>query len=355
MPSNIPELTSVRAFAALAVILFHMYFDASNQGGFFNTVISYGHLGVDLFFILSGLILTHVYLAAWQSGTFSFLKFIRNRIARLYPLHIAMIVLFLLAYQAPRMLGAASEFEGQNWSHLPWHFLMLHAWGFTDGHSWNFPSWSISAEFFAYLAFPVTLFVAVRIPRIALLVLSVALFFAASIFAVQVIGEEITKLMFNYGIVRVFFEFFMGVAIYLMLQRYRVPGGWVRPLILASLGLIVGLSYVQADERIVVLVLGQFLAMVAQLSIEDRWNVLRHPWLVYLGEISYSTYMVHILVLICGGFLADRLGMGGALGLDLAQLAIIYVASAVLYHVVELPGRSLIRSWRATRPTSSRS
>lgn len=344
LSGNLKELTSIRAFAALVVVIFHLTFSEASPPGLANNLIADGHLGVDLFFMLSGFILTHVYVQSWRDGSFSYAKFMTNRIARVYPLHLTIIGLFMLSYGAVAMLGINSAAEGRNWAHLPWHVLLLHAWGFTDSHSWNFPSWSVSAEAFAYLFFPVSLWLVIRLRPMVSLVISVLVFFAASVFSLHVLDRPITKLMFDFGIIRVMTEFFLGMSIYLIMEKYRLPDPWIRPGAVISFIGFVALSAIQADERIIVLTMAVFLAMLAHLSTQSRTNFLRHQTMVYLGEISYATYMVHLLVILITRTVAPKIGITESLSINVLAVIGIYVLSAVLYHAIEHPGRILVRS-----------
>jgi peptidoglycan/LPS O-acetylase OafA/YrhL len=91
---------------------------------------------------------------------------LKNRIARVYPMHLAaltaMIVLFAGATAMGAGVGSPDAFK---WSDLPAHLFMVHAWGTTEAVGWNFPSWSISAEWLAYLLFPLVAGVALKAKR----------------------------------------------------------------------------------------------------------------------------------------------------------------------------------------------
>ncbi|WP_299471897.1 acyltransferase [uncultured Roseibium sp.] len=333
--AHIKELTSLRAFAALIVVLFHMYFKEGSEG-FLHRMISNGHLGVDLFFILSGFILTYVYHSAWSNGSFSYRDFLTNRIARVYPLHLFVILLFLAAYQAAAILGR-SGFEGADYQALPFHILGLHAWGFTDAHAWNFPSWSISAEFFAYLLFPLAILLMLRMPANVSLVVALLIFAATHALAASQ-GKALTKMMYDFGILRISGEFLVGIALCQLFLENKIPVKFARPgLLVVLLGILLGV-YFQVNESIIVLMLAALIFCVALLSREERSNFLRHPALVYLGEISYATYMVHILVLM-----SARAILPASLT-NILSLIIIYVCSVLLYHAVEVPARKFLRS-----------
>lgn len=350
--SMLAELTSIRAFAAAVVVLFHMFFDEHADWPFWLGVIVDGHLGVDLFFVLSGFILAHVYLPAWRAGRFDYGNFIANRFARVYPLHLAMLLVFVASYQFVRLAGLGGAAEGEVWGDFPFHLLLLHAWGFTGGHSWNFPSWSVSAEAFAYLAFPVSLLVFRRSRPVPALVAALALLLALSA-ALSAYGVTLTKMMYDFGIVRIIPEFLIGVALYRLFEVRRMPPRAVRPVIaLICLGLFLGSGF-QINETLIVVMLAALIFAVAHLSLTPKGGIMRSRALVYLGEVSYATYMVHIFAITAVERAGPRLGLGdGPSWLRAAiTIALVYAGSVVLHHVVEKPGRVALRAlfarWRA--------
>lgn len=352
LPTQLPELTSIRAIAAFIVVSFHMFFNEANPPGFWNNLIANGHLGVDLFFMLSGFILAHVYLQPWRQGRYSAKEFLVNRFARIYPLHFFMIALFLCAYQAMILLEIGSAAEGQNWAHLPWHVLLLHAWGVTDSHSWNFPSWSVSAEAFAYIVFPVIIWIATKFRPWKGLIIALTVFIIGSVFSLVTFDKQITKLMYDFGILRVITEFYIGVSIYLILEKHRLPEALIQPVFWFSAFIIIAGAWLQVDERVIVLGMALLLVSLAHLATLAHGSVLRHPALVYLGEISYATYMAHLLVMDAVRALSQKLGFNDPLWVSILTVLLIYTFSVILYHVIERPGRKLIRTAFHSRKTA---
>jgi hypothetical protein len=131
--------------------------------GFVPVAVTKGYLGVETFFVLSGFILSHVYLEATGEKRFRYGGFLWARLARVYPLHLVtlfgMIGLGLVATAA----GMSIDGSLTNWRDLPAHLTLTHAWGLAGSSAFNHPSWSISAEWAAYLGFPAFAFVAWRL------------------------------------------------------------------------------------------------------------------------------------------------------------------------------------------------
>lgn len=149
---RIDNLTGVRAVAALWVVLFHLNVSATPVHGRLGKVVEHGMYGVDLFFVLSGFVLSMVYTGRmperfrWSA----YRDFLLRRFAKIYPLHLLTLLAMIgLVAVAARLHFAFSSGA----ANTPWTAicaaLMLNAFGLSD-LGWNVPSWSVSAEWFAY-------------------------------------------------------------------------------------------------------------------------------------------------------------------------------------------------------------
>jgi hypothetical protein len=224
---NIPALTGIRAVAALLVLSLHC--DQSLPIGLSAILppVARGYLGVDLFFILSGFIITHVYvksLARPKIGAVC--VFLWHRFVRLYPIHLAALA------GLAAIVGAATSFgvrlnNPQAWSpvEMGWQLTLLHAWGVTNVVGWNTPSWSISAEWFAYLLFPLLAPILACIDRstTALLIAGGALLGGALYFLLA--GVPLNSWTGLPAIVRVSSEFLCGAAFCRAVNLAPVKGG----------------------------------------------------------------------------------------------------------------------------------
>ena len=148
MSVHIVSHTSLRGIAAMAVFWGHYSDVFARDVGGWNLFVPHTHLGVDLFFMLSGFVLYHVYASQFLTGVTGprWGAFMRQRLLRIYPLHLVTLlaVLVLMRFELP---GDGLWILGLN-------LTLTHAWGLTDQFIFNAPSWSISAEFAAYLVFP---------------------------------------------------------------------------------------------------------------------------------------------------------------------------------------------------------
>ncbi len=146
------DLTAARGLLALWVFAYHSNLHLHFAG--FGSLIGRGYLGVDGFFILSGLVLAHRYPLPRQRIA-AYGHFWWRRLVRLYPTALAMLLLLGAAYLLARSGGVhphqALRADGRE---LVLQLLMRHGGGLSRGWTWNYPSWSISTEWAGYLLFP---------------------------------------------------------------------------------------------------------------------------------------------------------------------------------------------------------
>lgn len=333
--------TALRAIAALAVVLFHFRAHIAyplSTIPVIGPMIANGNLGVDMFFVLSGFVMVHVYGLAEKSAGFRYGKFLTRRLARIYPVHVITLIGAFIMLMGGAMLGLNAVSPASLYSAVPFQLVLLHGISNAEGLTLNYPSWSVSSEAFAYLCFPV--FAAVYrlpIPRILIVATSVVLLY---------IIHDATPLA-SYGALRVSVEFVLGMGLCLLLaaHRHRTLG-----LTVMALGLIVFVVAVNMAAPSSIAILG-LTGLLAGAYLADT-GVVRSTLMrvfVYLGQISYSIYMVHALV-EAPGFKIAQMVTGApedqnSLWVLLILLGVTIGAAAILYHVVERPCRELLVNW----------
>lgn len=368
-PAQINALTSIRYLAAAWVVLFHLKEFTHAIHLREAPIVLFGYLGVDFFFVLSGFVLTHVYKSQVDQARFDYWSFIAKRLGRIYPMHLFTLALFLVLGVISALAGLEYEIwnPGYPFEHLERgvliralmaHVTLIHAWGATPGLLFNLPSWSISAEWFAYLMFPVfmLLFRIARGSAGVKLALAIVLFLGMAAATAGLMDLQLTKMSWNIGILRIVPEFMLGVAL------YQFGVGWSAGRRGARTGLIASVLVAVAGVHLGALspgleVPGATLAVTGMAFVvffaadcerHGVFPVLSNPFLVLLGEISYSVYMIHLLVAICvfelllPGFRPDNTGV--ALGAIALVLAATTVLSWITYRLIEIPGRRLIVS-----------
>jgi peptidoglycan/LPS O-acetylase OafA/YrhL len=349
-PPDLRALTTLRFLAAAWVVLYTAW--PHLDVGFVPVAVTKGYLGVEVFFVLSGFILSHVYLQPAGDGRFSYRGFLWARIARVYPLHLVTLLAMVSLGVAATFAGVAVDASLTDWRALPAHLTMTHAWGLAPLSAFNHPSWSISAEWFAYLAFPLFAFVAWRLRARPWLASGLAAFGALGVYAAfeRLAGFSLTEATFQWGALRIIPCFALGCALYLVYRRAPVRRAGLTA-VACGLGLLISASLALWDP-VTVLFAGGLILALGSLPNEAAGPFSSRAG-VYLGEISYSIYMVCAPALLVATNLAARL-----LGADdkrfqiivwLAIMAAIPVAAAATYHLVERPARKALRGLSARR------
>ncbi|ESQ90234.1 acyltransferase [Asticcacaulis sp. AC460] len=351
MQDHLKPLTSLRFFAAAWVVLYTYIHELNTPISF--GLMEHGYLGVDLFFILSGFILSHVYLDSVGEGRFSYGTFVNHRLARVYPLHAATLLFAILLIGAAALKGVQLDPNAQNWAALPAHLTLTQAWGLAPSASFNHPSWSISAEWFAYLCFPVVAWGAWRLRHrpITAVAIAAAVVVALNLAFGAIAGFPLTKATFQWGALRIVPTFLFGAALYLAWRNGAVsnPKLAVAGAVIASLTVIIATSFYGIDT-ISVLALGLLVLSLAGFGRDEQGaetgGILSSKVLVYLGEISFATYMIYVpwkWVYLKG--VNMLLGSEGPLPFFwwLAGLIALIPLSMLAHHLIERPFRNIIR------------
>lgn len=343
-PVDLRPLTALRFMAALWVVFYTFW--PNLDVGFLPNLAAKGYLGVELFFVLSGFILSHVYLHAFAEKRFSYRGFLCARIARVYPLHLFTLLGVMALGLAAVAVGMSIDDSVLSWKTLPAHLLMVHAWGFASEAGWNHPSWSISAEWFAYLAFPLFALAAWPLRKRPWIAAAGAAVFLMGLYAAfeRLAGFPLTEATFRWGALRIVPCFAYGCALYLVYRRAPLPRAGALAL-LAAVVMIASAS-VLAWDAVTVLAAGLLILALASIP-HSRAGWLGSRPAVYLGEISYSVYMVCAPWQILAVNLAAR-----ATGAEdkrlhvLVWLGIILgliITAAATYHLIERPARKALR------------
>lgn len=353
-PADLKPITALRFAAALWVAIYAFWENLAGVG--LPGLVAKGYLGVELFFVLSGFILSHVYLAQAGEKRFSYGRFLWARVARVYPLHIATLLGVGLLAAAAIVAGMSVDSNVLSWSSLPANLLMVHAWGLAPAAGWNHPSWSISAEWFAYLCFPAFAFVFWRLrDKPATAVLGAAAFLAVLYFVFeQWAGFPLTEATIRWGALRIVPCFALGCALYLVYRKAPLKAPGISAAIF--LALMLASAAVGLWDAITVLLAGGLILSLASLP-NARAGWLASKPAVYLGEISYSVYMVcvpwKLLAVNLAAKVTDAPDKQLHVFVWLAIIALLPVVAAASYHLVEHPARRALRGWAERRDKTS--
>lgn len=380
---EIKALTGLRIIAAVWVVLFHfrplLRLGSPAFSDALAPVLDCGAQGVDLFFILSGFVLTWNYLER-MGESFSpraTLHFLWLRLARVWPIYLVTLHLALLWVIFTLHVGhvPTEDLSRMTATSYVRQVLLMQLWfePFFDGTSWNGPAWSISAEWLAYLLFGGLVLVIYRVMRATSAGGLAALAIIASLPPLLLLlatGQFYTPWSWLPRIVMQFTAGALACASVRKLQarglsdRARRGAGYCSVLLIVA---IVGtLYYFDAhpisglyDSGGLVDVLFVPLVMALAIGTGSLPVLLSTRVMVYGGQISFCLYMVHELVHTAWNWAAIQFeivldeGAGAAKWMVCGLLAGATLLSVFLFHAVEEPGRRWMRRMIGARPETA--
>jgi peptidoglycan/LPS O-acetylase OafA/YrhL len=361
----LPSLTALRGIAAIWVVLHHLtafFLPAiGEQIARHSGLLRNGFLCVDFFFILSGFTLAHLYRdrLGGKDAKRQYTLFLGHRLARIYPLHLvtiaAMLVLAVaqLAAQIHNQgLGSYLSGDWWKWGHghlgdFVLNVLLLQS--ILPYTSWNDPAWSISAEWFAYVLFPILLLPMRLAPR------------ANKFVCVPLVLLGLALIEWRYGtldvtgpasVARCFLGAWLGITCYAYFAdaaNYRL---WAsNTLLLVAACLVLVIMQFNGFQTLAIVPMAVVLVCAV---VNQGWpsRVLNwHPW-VTLGELSFSIYMTHWVFMswvqwlwrgVTGKSVQASLGMGASYGLLVLSVALLLPIAYVSYRYIEIPWRLRLR------------
>ena len=350
----IPEIDGLRAIAVLLVLFFHAGFSK----------LSGGYVGVDVFFVISGFLITRLIIEEYQNtGRFDFGRFYYRRARRLFPamfttiaITLTVAVLLFTPQHLKRFGGEViySLFSLSN-------FFFLSESGYFNTASDFKPllhTWSLSVEEQFYFAWPAALLIALKLGRKPLAIAAIIGIFIASLalnfsfsdgksFLTAPFGQAITEWLSNGASTIYFFtpmrafEFCIGAA-FVFMRKPNISTWFYEAMLLVGITLII-YSALSFDEttlfpsyNALIPCIGTALAIFSCRAAPLSGSVLKSKPMVFMGLISYSVYLVHWPLIVFTKYWLMR---------DLATLdkAVLVLASIalgfMLYKLVETPLR----------------
>lgn len=352
------SLEAVRGIAALAIVLYHLD-DRLGLPFYFDNF----YIGVDLFFVLSGFVIFHVYGGQIDDST-GYARFLWLRFARIYPLHFATLIALAAFQAAVTAIGGsfAASIEplfahNDMWSFIG-NILAIHGLNTFAGPTFNIPSWSISTELYTYAVFG-ALFWAGLIrpdrPFIVPIIIVIASYILLATKASQF------HVMQDLGFIRNMLGFAVGIIARGVFASLPAPSA--RTLTILQVGaavLLLGLLALPVRVTPYAIYTAPILCAVLIVACAyDRAGlcpILLLAPLQWLGRVSYALYLTHYMVVLAvGGLYIAAVQHGWITGAIWKQWALIPVVAAialaiahVTYRYLELPAKAFLRAqWRA--------
>ncbi|HTQ14238.1 MAG TPA: acyltransferase [Rhizomicrobium sp.] len=304
-----------RAIPPMILVLFHFCEGHGYRGAkWFDLPVGRGYEWVEFFFALSGFVLTYVYgarvMAFWEGKAYP--PFLKARLARLYPLHLAMLLTMAAMVVVLRAVAAhygyVSIYDEPYHPALGWQgFLasvfLVQGWNTLPYLSWNGASWFVSVEWLLCLLLPFYLFVAVRGRLLGALALVAGGIAGLVWLANTGYGLDLT---FHNGMFRGMADFAVGVGLAVVFQRVK-PGADALPdnafsvlQVLALGGLALALydtGWARTPYDVCAAL--AMMALIFALAFDRGFlaRLLQTRPMLFLGEISYAVYIGQLVVL----------------------------------------------------------
>jgi peptidoglycan/LPS O-acetylase OafA/YrhL len=372
-----------RGLCALLVAVYHL----NVASHFFLTALRIGSsVFVDFFFVLSGFVMAHGY-ALRPMRSEGAVSFVVRRFGRVWPLH-AFVLAVLVAMEAAKIVAGdpSSGYRPFGIDAVsPWsivtNLLLIQALDLHPTLTWNFVSWSISAEFWAYIIF-VTALLALTQRWLTHGFLALSLLCGLLLIRAPLGMDSV----YDFALPRCAYGFFAGCFLRMILPSRPIAIGWTAAT-LAEVAAVAGAlafvcfgTHTQASFA-APLVFG-ILIMVFAREGGAVSRLLTRPPVQALGQWSYSIYLVHILVLALVGrmkmlehwthvpvatmrhfpFAAEPLliyDLGSPWimdGVTLAYVAMLIAAARFTDRLIERPGQKLfnrLAKHLSTRPVGA--
>jgi len=289
---------SWRLFAALLVMSYHflrfgpgdtLQYNASH---FLERLLPL----MDMFFMISGFLILLRYGDKLKDWT-SYRAFLVKRLARFYPLYLVTLFIFIAVGVAVHLgIVTSTVPERYDFALLPQNILLLQAWGTTQELSFNYVSWSLSAEWFCYLLLPVYVFVIRRggVKGLALLAItSVALLEVAT--RAGIIPFDSWLAADTWGAYRAFADFAIGGVVMLMVRDSKLQ--WrSHALAWAAFALAIGGMLMLWPSYLIVGLLGLAMFLAALVERNNPQGARFLALLSPAGRVSFGIYLWHPIV-----------------------------------------------------------
>ena len=341
-------LEGLRGIAAIIVSLYHGWSSVATS----IKIVRNGWLFVDLFFVISGFVMSHVYRDKLHTKT-DVSSFVIRRFGRLYPLHFVMIfvvIIFSFLWGTSKDIALLFGHKiGPNPAYFPHihlsaiiaNLFMVHGIG-VGPIELNIPSWSISAEIWTYFAFAATVFYSNRAPgrRIFLWLFLSILGIIACFFS----GKPDLNIVFSgFSWFRCIYGFFLGASLPLLKKQIKPNFVQISTFqvlaFLISIGLVLCAgAYPWTTFITPIAFAGLVLAVSYDFGIIAKALQIRP--IQTLGKLSYSIYMTHWSLLLIFSHLVKPLDEPYKSLLRVVYVAAVLGVSMITYRWIEVPWRS---------------
>lgn len=346
------SLNGLRFLLAVWIAWFHVghMFDDSGMGSL--PFLRMGAMRVDIFFVLSGFVLAHVY---WNrsSKPFDYVDFLVARLARIYPMYLLALGVIAAYLAAGALIGKTPD-RPYPLGDLFASIVFLQSFGVTETNSWNFPAWAVSAEIGGYILFPVFLWIADRFRRLpwAMLGLAVLAILGAELFSRHFYHLPLNNAVTDWGALRGAIMIFCGVAARIAFEDF--DRGREGSVLVVTVGAIAAAAVAINNWGLPLIGFSAAMMIIALARLDqmEEFTLLSHPWMQRLGDYSYGIFILHAPIY---SITAEALKMIGiefhaTLFTGFLMTLMVVLISIPVTRLVEKPARLFIRArWEKMR------
>ena len=342
---RIEQLTFTRFIAALLIVIFHYgtdIFPFNLTGKMFLG----GSVAVSYFFILSGFVMI---LAYHNHKRVSFINYLKNRFARIYPLYLlaSLMLIGFFVYDSKVAVKLQDVFL---------NVFMIQSWVPGKALTLNFPSWSLSVELFFYICFPFLFNLLYRRFSYQKLLLPFILFFGLTqVVFIFLLQSQLYQgphtgshdLLFYFPLVHLS-QFLLGnlAGLYFISTKNRKQrnNSIYILLLIVVCGLI--LSFDNTFKYHNGLLAFIFIPLILLISNDNGWisKLCNKKLMIYLGKISYGVYILQIPVFVIFKKILKNLDIQDNTFIFYSSLIVLLVFSSITYQYIEAPLRKKIKS-----------
>ena len=351
--SHLTSVQALRGLAALAVVLLHVSGlqveeDLLSDAG----LARHGWIGVDLFFVISGFIMVWVTKGA-INGAETARRFFLMRLIRIYPLWMVSVTLlavfYLLANGSPAHPAEVPRSEA--WLHYGQSlFLVPH-----DRAPLLVVGWTLIHELYFYAVFALMIWAGFH-QRPLIAMLAWGLITGLGVSLQWNVSAPVLAILFN----PLTYYFMAGAGIAAFVLRLTTPRLGLVSLVtgVALMFALIGSGVIDKSDRVIQLIVPLTLLLYGAVALERSGSLQSPRWLIWLGDISYSLYLTHLLVVIGWRVFLKPFYDGGALSSFSASLpeavvvimdgAFVLTAALIVAHIfhrfIEQPSLRYLRS-----------
>ncbi|MCV3212690.1 acyltransferase [Plectonema radiosum NIES-515] len=279
-----------RGLAAIMVILAHcdLIFNQNLQKDFFGKIFNFGGSGVDFFFVLSGFIILYIHQS--DIGNRSKLKsFFIKRFTRIYPIYWVVLTLKL---SASLFFAYDADTGKRNILEILKAFILFPQSREILSSSFLGVSWTLTFEIFFYIIFG--LLIGLK-PKLSFSIVSIWLLLTFTHF-IGIFNLPKDGLMLNFIFNEHNLEFFLGCVAAYIVSKHKIPQEMTLICLGAFLYTLGAINYyykVVEISPVISFGIPSMLLVVGSTSLEMRKHVHVNEVLIYIGNASYSIYLMH--------------------------------------------------------------